>query len=239
MEALRQRLSNRISRKGLADALPLAALALFTVCVLLMIVQVVLPQWRAMRSAATELAAARVTLIQAESAYTQAPSQAQTQVANLQEQLESAATGLFSEDEAARLRNRLFDYAAANDVAINAMEPGATAGEDAACVLDTTRVQVRGSLSGLLGFVGAFSESQVRGFRLSGLAIAADGDQHVLTMDLLLVTSAWAPPLDIATPVPAATPAISVTPSSQGSLLVRPQSWPTDWPWPPATPATP
>ncbi|MHB0856070.1 MAG: hypothetical protein ACYC5M_00700 [Anaerolineae bacterium] len=239
MEALRQRLINRFSRERLVNALPMAALAFFTVCVLLMLVQVVAPQWRTMRAAANELATARIALIQDEAVYLQAPAQAQAQVDRLREQLRSEAAGLFTEDEAAQLRNRLFDHAATHDVAISAMEPGVVSGEvDLDCALETTRVQARGTLPGLLRFVGAQRESLAKGCRLMGVKVVADGEEYVLTMDLLLITSAWASPLEIPAPPIAATLAPS-TPSETEELLVRPEGWPTDWPWPPQTPPAP
>ena len=110
------------------------------------------------------------------------------------------------------------------------------------------RLQVRGDMPKLVAFVSRIKEASVRSCAIANVSIVEAEGHHLLTMDISLYTSSYAPtstgPAAVATRPPPRTaspgtlPSPNLAPTVQPGL-VRPTNWPTNEPWPPDTRATP
>ena len=105
------------------------------------------------------------------------------------------------------------------------------------------RLQARGDMPNLLSFMSRVKEASLRNCAISNVSIVEAEGHHVLTMDVTLYTSPYAPGTG---PASAPTATRRAVPTLQPSLsasvrpgLVRPTNWPTNEPWPPDTKATP
>lgn len=105
------------------------------------------------------------------------------------------------------------------------------------------RLQARGDMPNLLGFIARIKEASLRNCALSNVSIAEAEGRYLLTMDIALYTSPHVAGAGCATS-PIATRRLTpfLQPSPIASVrpgLVRPTNWPTNEPWPPDTRATP
>lgn len=141
----------------------LALLSLLLLGVLLMVGLVLLPEIRQRTLLRSQIMAAEAQLAQAQAERAQTPIRLQTELAEAQTRLQTAANSFLGEAEATLVLNRLYTYAQATGVEIVNLQT-ATATTTEIYVQRNFQFQIAGSLDALLDFLGSMDEVRLAGF---------------------------------------------------------------------------
>jgi hypothetical protein len=153
----------------------------------------------------------------------------QLQIARASDGMAEAGSGFLSQAEADSILNHLYGYASSVGVEITDLwlQDQATPQSSDLYDVRTFHLQIEGGTAQIVGFMALFQEASVPGVALSNLSLEQGDPRDVLTVDMMLYTSPYAPG-DILTSLPPVTPPAPM-----------PTPLPTSTPLPPTPTATP
>ncbi len=201
-----------------ADRLSLLALVVIIVLVLanvLVVWKFVLPAWQDRRELASQLDSAQKALDEALKARDASPDELRKQVEAAQAKLDDVASAFFSDSQTKEALSKLDQYASESQVEIANRQIIPVSEEEKKGSYDVGkyRLQVAGSLPGLLDFVSRIEEAVFESFVISDVSITEGEEQHTLYMDIALYTSPLSPG---ATVLP--TPGVTVIPEDLAQM---------------------
>jgi LysM repeat protein/Tfp pilus assembly protein PilO len=201
-------------KERLYPLLALVAIIVIGLGYFLFINSSILPQLRARREIASQLASAEIELRKAEKAQEGAPDRLKEQVATAQATLNEAASVFLSESQAAEVLNKLYQYASESGVEVTDMQAQPSP-EEKKSVYDVRafRLQVEGALPKLTDFVSRIKEAALKSFVITNVNITEGEELHTLTMDIALYTSPYSSGGVVQTP--------GVTPATTSANLTQ------------------
>jgi LysM repeat protein/type II secretory pathway pseudopilin PulG len=183
-----------------ADRLSLLALVVIIIMGLASVLvawKFVLPAWQGKREVTSQLAAAQEELEEARRAQEANPDELRKQGEAAQAKLDDVARAFLSDSQATEALNRLYEYALESQVEIANRQviPITEEEKGDSYGVGKYRLQVKGSLRNLVGFVTRIEEALFEGFVISNVSITRGGEGeeqaslHTLSMDVALYTS--------------------------------------------------
>lgn len=165
------------------------------------------PQWRIRSQRASELAAVEQQLVEAGRDQVKSPEQLQERLATAQTELDEASSIFFSESEAAKVLNSLYQYADESGAQIVSLQnqPGPEQEEKSIYDVNIFQLQAVGATSNLVNFVSRIKEAASRGFIIDNVNIVEGDIDHILTLDFMLYTSPYSSGVAVE-PTPKVTP---------------------------------
>jgi LysM repeat protein len=152
----------------------------------------ILPQVRARRELASQLASARRELTEARGTQEDAPQRLTRQLATAQARLDEAANAFLSESQAAQALSRLYDYADASGVKIITLQTQQDhEGKEGKVDVRRFGLRVEGTVPRLVDFVSRMEWTALESFKLANVQIAEGETLHELTLDITLYTSPY------------------------------------------------
>jgi LysM repeat protein len=242
MNKLLESLKGKIpSGDRLYTLLAVCVIALVLVGYSLLITSRIMPQAKARRAMAAQLAAAQKQLADAQKAQG-SPETMQLKIKAAGARLDAAASEFITAPQAADMPARLSKYA--NEAGIEVISLQAQAGMSQGLKelynISTFHLQASGALAGLTHYVSLIKETALKSFVITNLNVAQKKENlYTLTMDVVLYTSphAGATPTPAPTAKPAAT-AAGATPAAASTAQPQPAATATPLPPQPAATAT-
>jgi len=211
-------LRDRIPVVDRASLLALVVVIVVGLADILFVALYVYPRWQEKGELASQVAADQKKLDAAQRAQASSPDELQKQVEAAQAKLDNVAGVFLSDSQATEARDKLYRYAIENQVEVTDLQalPSSPEEEKDSYEVRQYRLQARGLLRNLVGFVSHIEEAALESFVISKVDITGDEEQRTLSMDVALYASpysagAMAPP----------TPEVTVTPTSVAQLEVR------------------
>jgi len=154
-----------------------------------------IPAVQARTALVSQLAEAEQALEKAQQFQQTTPEQWMLQIEETRATLDQAAAIFLSDSQAADLLNKLYLYASENGVTIANLQtlPGAEGADQRPHDVVLFQLQAKGPVPALLRFAASIQEAGIQGFVINDAKIIAAGEQSVLTMNVTLYTSPYAP----------------------------------------------
>ncbi|MCC9077391.1 type 4a pilus biogenesis protein PilO [Litorilinea aerophila] len=189
IEEWRERLGSAQNPWALAG---LAVAGLLLLAILVFLLLVLMPAVQTRQSLIAQLTEQEETLAHLKEERARQPVELAEKLAAVQARVEEMAGRLLSESQAIQLMDRLYTYARSAGVTIVTVEarPASTPAIQELFAERVFGLQVRGSFSNLLDFLGRIQESNSDGVVISNVAITQGTDsQALLTMDVTVWSS--------------------------------------------------
>lgn len=173
--------------------LPLVTLFLLVLGELAYVNVAVLPHWHARAALVAQLAEAEAALAAQSGTGQEEDTVAVAQMSGLQTRLTELAQGFLTEEQAANLLNRLYDYASLSQVEIEALEAQTPAAEQEATTygMNAFVLEATGSTDALSRFVSRIKEASLPSVQLANLQVAEKEGISTLTMEVQVYTSPY------------------------------------------------
>ncbi|MBC7236159.1 MAG: hypothetical protein H5T69_09970 [Chloroflexi bacterium] len=187
---------NLINPEMLQRLLPIIAIAWLGSAMVLLILLTIVPKAREVQAKTEQLRAAHQELVAVAASWQEQKEKLSAELTSLEKRLDEQQGLFISKLMAAQVLDTVYQCADLCHVTIVQMEnqPGPKKGVDTLYDVETFRLEAYGGVSDLLYFVGLVHDRvDHQAFVLRNLSIAEKKDRHVLTMDLVLYTSALAP----------------------------------------------
>lgn len=203
------------AKDRLYPLLALVAVIVIGLADVLFIGSYVLPRWQDSRELASQLASAEEALTEARRAQEESPEELRKQVATAQATLKDVASAFLSDSQAAEVLNGLYQYASQSQVEIVDVQgqPAPEEEEKGAYEVTKFRLQAGGAFPDLMDFLSRIEEAALQSFIMTNVNITEGEEQHTLSMDITLYTSAYSSgavvqptPVAIPTGTPVPTP---------------------------------
>lgn len=205
--------------------LPTAMIALILVGGSLFAATSILPKWQLHQMLLADKALVDQAAASAEESRQSVPDVLQARLSQMQTSLSEVAGGFLSDYQAAEIIDRLYQYAAENQVTIVELQAQPSPEIELKDIYDirTFQLQVEGDTLDLMHFVSSIQETQIPSVLLTNLTLqeAEEGNYSILIVDLVLYTSPYASSELLAglQPTPSPTPTVAATPTPQQPIL--------------------
>jgi len=200
----------------------------------------IVPQWRDKRELASQLASAEKALTAAKRAQEESPEELRKQVATAQATLNDVACAFLSDSQAAEALNGLYQYASESQVEIVDVQAQPAPNEEEKGAYDVTkfRLQAGGAFPDLMDFLYRIEEAALQSFIMTNVNITEGEEQHALSMDITLYTSAYSSGAVVqptAVAIPTGTPVLTPVATPPGTPVPTPVAAPAGTPVPTLT----
>ena len=143
----------------------------------------------------------------------------QSQIDKVNEALTTSGDQFLTNAEADEVLDRLYRYAYARGVRVvnlQAQPPAPDTNASAPYEIRQYQLQVGGGVANLIDFLAYFQDASLPSVNIANMDVTKNGDQALLTMNLLMYTSPYASGHvlnPVPTPLPTATPTATFTPT--------------------------
>jgi len=228
------------AKERLYPLLALVAVIVMGLADVLLVGSYILPRWQDKRELASQLASAEKALTAARRAQEESPEELRKQVATAQATLNDVASAFLSDSQADDSLSKLYQYASESQVEIASLQAQPAPEEEEKGAYDVTkfRLQADGALLDLMEFLSRIKEAALESFIMTNVNITEGEEQHTLSMDITLYTSAYSSgavvqPTPVA--IPTGTPVLTPVATPTGTPMPTPVAAPTGTPVPTLT----